>query len=135
MRVRVVRAPQAAVPVSVPVTATGTPAMGNRCVCTTGTVQNKAGVQSKRRRKKLFSDMSSAPFAVVNKMARSPQVFTTPKVLQSVNLVDGRWQKVPLTVQTMPQTSNSRMDGWMDGPFIRGAIPGAQVARLDSRRP
>ena len=29
-----------------------------RCVCTTGTVQNKAGVQSKSRRKQLFSDMS-----------------------------------------------------------------------------
>ena len=34
------------------------PAMGIRCVCTTGAVQNKARVQSKRRRKKLFIDMS-----------------------------------------------------------------------------
>ena len=82
-------------------------AMAYRCVCTTGTVQNKAEVQSKSRRKKLFSDMSWAPFAVVNKMAWSPQVFTTPKVLQSVNLADGRWQKVPLNVRTMLQTSNS----------------------------
>ena len=36
----------------------GYPAMGYRCVCTTGAVQNKAGVQTKSRRKKLFSDMS-----------------------------------------------------------------------------
>ena len=44
-------------------------AMGNRCVCTTGTAQSKAEVQSKSRRIKLFSDMSWAPFAVVNKTA------------------------------------------------------------------
>ena len=35
-------------------------------------------------------------------------MFTTPKVLQSVNLADGRWQKVLLNVLTMLQTSNSR---------------------------
>ena len=34
------------------------PAKGYRCVCTTGTIQHKAEVQSKSRRKKLFSDMS-----------------------------------------------------------------------------
>ena len=32
--------------------------MGYRCVCTTGTVQIKEGVQSKSRRKKLLNDMS-----------------------------------------------------------------------------
>ena len=36
----------------------GGPCPPNRCVCTTGTVQNKAEVQSKSRRKKLFSDVS-----------------------------------------------------------------------------
>ena len=83
------------------------PAMGYRCVCTTGTAQHKAEVQSKSRRKKLFSDMSWAPFAAANKMAWSPQVLTTPKVLQSVNLVDGRRQKLPRNVETLLQTSNS----------------------------
>ena len=34
------------------------PAMGYRCVCTTGAVQHKAEVQSKSQRGKLFSDMS-----------------------------------------------------------------------------
>ena len=34
------------------------PAMGYRCVCTTGTVRHKAEVQSKSQRGKLFSDMS-----------------------------------------------------------------------------
>ena len=41
------------------------PAMGYKCVCMTGTVQNKAGVQSKSRRKKLFTDMSHTPFAAL----------------------------------------------------------------------
>ena len=36
----------------------GYPAMGYRCVCTTGTIQHKAEVRSKRQREKLFSDMS-----------------------------------------------------------------------------
>ena len=54
------------------------PAMGYRCVCTTGTVQNKAGVQSKSRRKKLFSDMSLAPFAAVKMTARGVQSLTAP---------------------------------------------------------
>ena len=34
------------------------PAMENRCVCTTGTAQSTAEVQSKGQRIKLFSDMS-----------------------------------------------------------------------------
>ena len=37
------------------------PAMGYRCVCTTGAVQHKAEVQSKSQRGKLFSDMSYVP--------------------------------------------------------------------------
>ena len=42
-------------------------AMGYRCVCTIGTVQHKAEVQSKSQREKLFSDMSRAPFAAVER--------------------------------------------------------------------
>ena len=59
----------------------GTPAMGYRCVCTTGAVQHKAEVQSKSQRGKLFSDMSQAPFAAVNKV-RGVQAFSAPSVLR-----------------------------------------------------
>ena len=45
------------------------PAMGYRCVSTTGAVQHKAEVQSKMQREKLFSD-------------------TAPKVLRTVNPAD-----------------------------------------------
>ena len=57
------------------------PSMGHRCVCTTGTVRHKAEVHSKSQRAKLFSDMSSAPFAAAIKRADDAQLFTAPKVL------------------------------------------------------
>ena len=49
-------------------------------VCRTGTVQHKAEVQSKRRMKKLFSDMSWAPFAKKNRHSEPPPP-PTPKPL------------------------------------------------------
>ena len=42
-------------------------AVRHRCVCTTGTVRHKAEVKSKSQRGKLFSDMSWAPFAAVER--------------------------------------------------------------------
>ena len=54
-------------------------AMGHRCVCTTGTVRQKAEVQSKSRRRQPFSDMAQAPLAAANTMA-DPRLFATPGV-------------------------------------------------------
>ena len=56
------------------------PAMGYRCVCTTGAVQHKAEVQSKMQREKLFSDMSWAPFAAANERHK---VHNSPRHLKS----------------------------------------------------
>ena len=43
------------------------PAMGNRCVCTTVYSEAQEGVQSKSQREKIFSDMSQAPFTVADR--------------------------------------------------------------------
>ena len=51
------------------------PASGYRCVCMTGTAQSKAEVQSKSRRKRLFSDMSWAHFAAVEADTESAKRF------------------------------------------------------------
>ena len=52
--------------------------------------------------------MSEAPFALANKTATSPQMSAIPKVLQTVNLVEGGQQNMPPYIRTKLQTSNSR---------------------------
>ena len=52
--------------------------------------------------------MSSAPVAVANNMAASPQRFATPTVLQAVDPADDGQQRMPPPVRTKLQTSISR---------------------------
>ena len=61
------------------------PAMGYRCVCTTGTVRHKAEVQSKSQREKLFGDMPKAPFAAVGKQVQSMRSESTASKSYELN--------------------------------------------------
>ena len=63
-------------------------------------MRHKAQVQSKSRRGKLFSDMSWAPSAAVNKMAHGVRLFTAPEVLRTINPVDGGQNTMPPYVLT-----------------------------------